>query len=196
MSNLRFAICVIAVFIGGSAINGCYTMLIHPQVKLIDDSTGSENQTGVMHSERCTDCHTGQVQGYMHGYNSQYGWYDYDPFWGYNSYDDQWFGYDWYNSPYFYDNYYRYHTMPWWVFNDGGSAKNVNETEENEPVNKEKPVRRGLGSDSSQRYTPPADKSTETGIQKPSTQPPESSDNDTTSNDSQKQKPTRRGDLK
>ena len=196
MSKVRLTIIVIAVFVVGTAVNGCYTMLRHPQVITTNDFTDTESITGVNHTERCTDCHTGQIHGSMYGYGSRYGWYDYDPFWGYNNYYDPWFGNTWYSSPYFYDNYYRYNTMPWWVYDTGNPGSSDSETGDNEPVQKGKPVRRNIGSDSGRRYTPPADQSTQSGVQKPSAQPSGSSGNDTSSDGSQKQKPQRRGDLK
>ena len=122
MKIWRLAIPAVVIVLAAAGINGCYTMLMHPAVARVDESTGLENTADVNHGERCTDCHTGNVHSSPSGLGGQVGrangWNDYDPYWGndYNGYYDPWFMGSSMYSPYFYDNYYRYNTIPWWLY--------------------------------------------------------------------------------
>lgn len=189
MIRLKVIIVILAIFTAGTAITGCYTMLRHPQVKAYNESSGSEMTEGIGHGERCTDCHTGNVHGATRGVGRGYGWSDYDPFWGYNGYYDPWLYNSWYGSPYFYDNYYHYQTMPWWLYDTRGSDT----SESAEPGEREKPLRRGTGSDSRRGSTPSEPGIPGGGIQKPAPSVPPASGENNSPDNSEKEKPNRRG---
>jgi hypothetical protein len=191
-------------------MGGCYTMLFHPSVRTADETTGTEQTFSVNHTERCTDCHTGTVHGSLsgmqgRGMRSLGGLYDYDPFRGYDNYGyyDPWFMGSSSYSPYFYDSYYSYRNIPWWLYyvptDDSGGGESSGESA---PALKEKPVRRGgAGGEDLRGYSPPpaASKPASGGAEKPSASPPPSQGQGGSSsgNDDQgKEKPARRGEIK
>jgi hypothetical protein len=186
-----------------TGINGCYTMLSHPSVREADDVSGTQFDRKVAHTERCTDCHTGNVHGNRRAYrghhSSAYGdWYDYDPWWGYGSYYDPWFWGSSFSSPYFYDSYYGYRSVPWWLYNI--PETNDTPSEGNTPVPREKPARRDIGSDSRRDITPmPSVPRPSAGVERPASGSSGSSGSgggSSGSSDNEKEKPARRGGVK
>jgi len=192
---------VLMAVLTAAAVNGCYTMLIHPPVAIMDETTNLESVEQVDHSQRCTDCHTGNVHGSISGsgrYGGQSGINDYDPYWGndYNGYYDPWFMGSSQYSPYFYDNYYQYNTVPWWLYDSipesGGSSGE-------KAVPREKSVRRGGGiSNTTRRDSSPSIGSTpgQAGTEKTSTPAPKQDGSSSDDSESDKQKPVRRGGIK
>jgi len=196
--------------------NGCYTMLEHPRVSLVDESTGNEEQVTVDHAERCTDCHTGEMHGTMpygssgspRSSHASDDWYDYDPFQRDNSYGyyDPFFYSTPLYSPYFYDNYYNYRNNPWWVsyqgngggYSSGGSGGDSGKGSGSGTGTsvKEKPVRRG--GDDPRGFSPlPSSPRPSQNTEKPSTTTPSPSGSSSSGNDdSSKEKPVRRGGVK
>ncbi len=201
MKIWRLAIPAVVLFLAAAGMNGCYTMLIHPPVSAVDDVTGMKNSAEVNYGERCTDCHTGNAHSSPSGLGGHVGradgWNDYDPYWGndYNGYYDPWFMGSSMYSPYFYDNYYRYNTIPWWLYD----SKQVPNGSGEQATPREKPIRRGVGiSDRNRENSTPSVGSTPrpSGAEKQS--PPDTKKEGTSSDDtdSDKQKPVRRGGIK
>ncbi len=131
-----------------AGVNGCYTMLSHPVVHSVDEVTGAEGDWEISHTERCTECHTGNVHGRRLGFrghsSSAYGdWYDYDPFGGYGSYYDPWLWGSSYSSPYFYDSYHGYRSVPWWLYNLPDSDDSGDTGSGSVEAPEDKPTRRG-----------------------------------------------------
>jgi len=181
-------------------------MFSHPMVREVDDNSGSQYDRNVAHTERCTDCHSGEPHGRMSAFpdrrRSAYGdWYDYDPFWRYGSYYDPWLWGSSSYSPYFYDGYYGYRSVPWWLYN--APVRDEAPDLENPQSPREKPLRRGnAGSDAGRKDITPAPsvpRPSSGGVEKPS---PSSSGSSSGSNgssggsDSEKEKPARRGGVK
>ena len=197
----RLAVPAVITVLAAAGINGCYTMLIHPPVAKVDEITGLKNNAEVNYGERCTDCHTGNVHGSPSGLGyagRASAWNDYDPYWGsdYNGYYDPWFMGSSMYSPYFYDNYYRYNTVPWWLYN---SIPSRDRGSEGQATPREKPLRRGGAVTNEGRGNPsPSVGSTPgpAGAEKPS--PPATKQDGSTSDDSDsdKKKPVRRGEIK
>jgi hypothetical protein len=201
MKIWKLSIPILAAVLFAASMNGCYTMLIHPPVATVDDSTNEETTAEVDHSERCTDCHTGNVHGSVSdsGMNRGRtgGFNNYDPYWNndYNGYYDPWFMGSSMYSPFFYDNYYQYNTVPWWLYNgvqsSGGS--------ENQAVPREKPVRRGGSASEGRRDTSsPSVGSTsrQTGAEKETSPAPKQEGSSSGDTEPEKEKPVRRGGIK
>jgi hypothetical protein len=209
MSIRPHIIIPVLLLLAAAGTNGCYTMLYHPPVAMIDDATGREDPVAVDRSERCTDCHTGQMHGSMdrRAMNSAHvsdGWYDYDPFHRYDSfgyYDPFFYGTP-LRSPYFYDNYYSYRNYPWWLsyrnyddddYYDGGSGGGVGSGSGSSV--REKPSRRG-GEDT-RGYSPlPSSPRSSPNTEKPSSSTPSSGGSSSGGDDDSKEKPARRGGVK
>ncbi len=206
--SIRPHILILALILVAAGTNGCYTMLYHPSVARIDDSTGEEQPVAVDRSERCTDCHTGTMHGSMQrGAMSSAGtsedWYDYDPFHrndSYGYYDPFFYGTP-LRSPYFYDNYYNYRNYPWWISNRdydeggyyGGDSGGSGGGSGSGTSAREKPSRRG--GDDTRGYTPlPSTPRSSTNTEKPSSSAPSSGGS--SSDDDSKEKPARRGGVK
>lgn len=208
MKHWHIALLAGAAITALAGVNGCYTMLSHPSVRTADEASGAQYDRQVVHTERCTDCHTGDVHGRGHAFrgarSSAYGdWYDYDPFWGYGSYYDPWFWGSSYSSPYFYDSYYGYRSVPWWLYDI--PSQDVDGDENAAPVPREKPTRRGnIGSDSSRgEFTPmpSVPRSSPGGVERPASGQSGSSGSSGSrgpsgGSDSEKEKPARRGGVK
>jgi uncharacterized membrane protein YgcG len=205
MKRWRNALLAAAAVTVLTGLNGCYTMLIHPSIREADEDSGTQYERNIAHTERCTDCHTGEVHGQGHasrGYRSGvYGdRYDYDPFWSYGSYYDPWFWGSASYSPYFYDSYYGYRSVPWWLYNIPGN--DGTSSEETAPSAKEKPARRGeIGSDSNRRDITPlpsVPRSNTGGAERPASGSSGSSGSNGSSggSGSDKEKPARRGGVK
>jgi hypothetical protein len=200
MKIWRLAIPAVIIVLAAAGINGCYTMLLHPPVEKMDEITGLNNTAEVNHGERCTDCHTGNIHGSPAGIGDagrSGGYNDYDPYWGndYNGYYDPWFMGSSRYSPYFYDSYYQYNTVPWWQYY---SISSRDRGSEGHAAPREKPVRRGGNITNERRgNTPPSMGSIpgSSGAEKPSPQSPKQ-DGSSDENDSEKQKPVRRGGIK
>ena len=201
MKKTHLAILAAAAVFATAGMNGCYTMLEHPGVQATDDTTGEVITAEVTHAERCTDCHTGNVHGgraaMREGHSGAYeGWSDYDPFWDNGNYYDP-FRSSRQSSPYFFDNYYSYRNLPWWVYppiSEGGGSSDPGQV--SAPAAKEKPARRGgMGTEDNRSSTPISStrSSGGSGADKPSTAPSTPSDS---GNDSDKEKPARRGGIK
>lgn len=205
MRNANPALIAAAVMFVVMGMSGCYTVLVHPIVETVDETTGGEMTGGVTHAERCTDCHTGNVHSRragMRGSDSDVyeTWSEYDPFWESDSYYEPSWGSS-FASPWFSGNYYRYRSVPWWIYlpvsGEGGGA---DAEEMSEPAaEKEKPVRRGsMGRDDRRENTPLSTvtrQESESGTGKASSS---SADQNGTSenSDSGKEKPVRRGGMK
>lgn len=202
MSKTRFALLAAAAVFATAGMNGCYTMLVHPEVQMTDDVTKMEKTVEVTHLDRCTDCHTREgvngTRAASSGYHSETyeGWSDYDPFWGYEGYyNPVW------TSPFsstsFNDNYYSYRNLPWWVYpsaSDGGGYSGSSQAASSSDV-KDKPARRGTDDSRSGTQAPSiSGSSAGSGASKASSAPAQSgSGNDS---DSGKEKPARRGGIK
>jgi hypothetical protein len=201
MHKTNLALLAAATVFAAAGMNGCYTMLVHPGVRTTDNITGAEKTAEVTHAERCTDCHTGDVHGdrsMMRGHRSGVyeGYNDYDPFWGYGGYYDPFLS-SGVSSSYFFDNYYSYRNLPWWVYppapDEGG---NQSAGQQDAPAAKEKPARRGsLSSGDSRGYSPmpTATRGSGAGAEKPSSTTSSGGSGD---DDNGKEKPARRGGIR